>query len=106
MSLKTRRASLTNVFCGADIAHLPTPKFALGPLGSRPEGSRTNYERERERERERGGERERDEGYCPCSLLFRSTAHSNAAYPRPTIVSAIVDRGIFIYIYLFYLAYQ
>ena len=43
-----------SVFCGADIAYLPTPKLALGPLDSRPEGSRTNFERERGKGRGRG----------------------------------------------------
>ena len=61
-----------SVFCGADIAHLPTPKFALGPLDSRPEGNRTNFERERERERGRGRGRGIAAPYTILeSLLFR-----------------------------------
>ena len=34
MSL-TARGAFVNKFCGADIAHLPTPKFKSGPLGFR-----------------------------------------------------------------------
>ena len=51
----------------------------------------------REREREREGERERDHSalYYPKNhCCFGATAHNNAAYLRPTIVSAIVDRGL------------
>ena len=50
VSLKARRASVGN-FCKAYIAHLPTSKFALGPLDTRPERSRTNCKKEGEREK-------------------------------------------------------